>query len=137
MNNTIEVFESSSTVNITTALANIKNTSSNSSIGSHTAISSKRGVFMLGMHRSGTSLITGILVHIGLKMGNNLIGTTIDNAKGYFESYDVISINDDLMKIQNVSFDNRVSNFSNTKAYRDSRSRKCKYMKIYIINRIV
>ncbi|MFW2382938.1 MAG: sulfotransferase [Acidimicrobiales bacterium] len=45
------------------------------------------GVFILGMHRSGTSVTTNIVADLGLDLGdpNNLLPATDDNARGYFE----------------------------------------------------
>lgn len=64
------------------------------------------GVVVLGMHRSGTSLLTGLLFRAGLWVGDrwDLIwgASATDNAKGFFERTDVVLQNDYLMKQQKV-----------------------------------
>jgi hypothetical protein len=64
------------------------------------------GVVVLGMHRSGTSLLTGLLFRGGLWVGDrrDLIwgASATDNAKGFFERTDVVLQNDYLMKHQKV-----------------------------------
>jgi len=82
----------------------------------------KGGVFMLGMHRSGTSLITGILAHLGFNLGKNLLDATVDNAKGYFERLDIVMLNDNLMRFQNTSFHTGISKYSNIEALNYARN---------------
>lgn len=44
------------------------------------------GVIVLGMHRSGTSMLSGLLATgMGYKTGGPLIGEAFDNKKGFFE----------------------------------------------------
>ena len=43
------------------------------------------GVIVLGMHRSGTSLVAELLFRMGFQIGNNLIGPLADNPTGFFE----------------------------------------------------
>lgn len=44
------------------------------------------GVVMLGMHRSGTSMLAGLMVKgLGYNAGGPLIGSSFDNEKGFFE----------------------------------------------------
>lgn len=46
----------------------------------------RAGFIVLGMHRSGTSMLSGLLVHgCGYQVGGPLIGTSFDNEKGFFE----------------------------------------------------
>jgi hypothetical protein len=62
------------------------------------------GVIVLGMHRSGTSMLSGLLVNgIGYKVGGPLIGAAFDNAKGFFERIDVVLQNDEFMQSQRIS----------------------------------
>ncbi len=58
----------------------------------------KEVVFVLGMHRSGTSLVTGLLRHAGLELGSNLLMHAKDNPKGHFEDRKFININNDILK---------------------------------------
>lgn len=71
-----------------------------------TAVSpaSRPGVIVLGMHRSGTSVIGGLMHKMGLETGGPLIGAAQDNAKGFFERIDVVLQNDYLFKTQNVHY---------------------------------
>lgn len=46
----------------------------------------RAGFVVLGMHRSGTSMLAGLLVQgCGYHVGGPLIGTSFDNEKGFFE----------------------------------------------------
>lgn len=49
------------------------------------------------MHRSGTSLVTGLLHYCGLYLGNNLLMGAKDNPKGHFEDRKFIGINNQLL----------------------------------------
>lgn len=64
----------------------------------------RHGVIILGMHRSGTSLVGGLINKMGLKTGGPLIEAAEDNAKGFFERIDVVLQNDYLMKRQGVHY---------------------------------
>jgi hypothetical protein len=68
----------------------------------HPAI--RPGVVVLGMHRSGTSIVGGLLNQMGLNVGGPLIQAAEDNAKGFFERIDVVLQNDYLMKKQTVHY---------------------------------
>lgn len=50
-------------------------------------------VIVTGMHRSGTSMMAGLLQKCGLYLGKNLIGILHDNPKGHFEDRDFMRIN--------------------------------------------
>jgi len=57
------------------------------------------GVFVVGMHRSGTSAMTRLLVELGLFPGESseLMAATQDNAAGYFEVSSLTRQNDTLL----------------------------------------
>lgn len=57
-----------------------------------------RIVFVLGMHRSGTSLTTGIMSALGVPLGDELIPPDANNRMGYFESPSVGRIHDGLLR---------------------------------------
>ncbi|MBT4166182.1 glycosyltransferase [archaeon] len=64
----------------------------------------KRCIIVLGMHRSGTSLMTGILGISGVYLGGNLISPrTNDNEKGFFEHAEIVDINENILKTLNSS----------------------------------
>lgn len=46
----------------------------------------KTAIIVLGMHRSGTSALTGVLGHLGVALPQDLMAPTDMNAKGFFES---------------------------------------------------
>lgn len=54
-------------------------------------------VVVLGMHRSGTSLISGLLHNMGIDMGDNF-KAGIENLKGYFEDRDFLKLNCKVLK---------------------------------------
>ena len=60
---------------------------------------------ILGMHRSGTSLLCAGLSYAGLSFGNNLMGATKDNLKGHWEDNDIVSMNNKLLATINYSWD--------------------------------
>lgn len=68
-----------------------------------------QGVFLLGMHRSATSLLAGLLVEatsIPVGPNNRLIQPAFDNEKGFYEFRDVVLQNDDIMKYQTADYGN-------------------------------
>lgn len=62
------------------------------------------GVIILGMHRSGTSALGGLINKMGLKTGGPLIQAAEDNEKGFFERIDVVLQDDYLMQKQGVHY---------------------------------
>jgi hypothetical protein len=54
-------------------------------------------VFVLGMHRSGTSAITGMLAQAGFGAPADLMPATVSNPKGYWESLRILSLNEDFL----------------------------------------
>ncbi len=57
-----------------------------------------KNCLILGTGRSGTSLASGILSKAGYFMGNNLMPATRANPKGFFESFDIEQINEDILR---------------------------------------
>ncbi|TDK29987.1 sulfotransferase [Luteimonas terrae] len=55
------------------------------------------GILVAGMHRSGTSAITGCLESLGVALGTGLLPPGSDNPKGYFESERAVRIDDALL----------------------------------------
>lgn len=51
-------------------------------------------LLVLGMHRSGTSALTGSIVKLGLKTPFQLMPATDDNPKGYWESVKLVQVHD-------------------------------------------
>lgn len=59
----------------------------------------QKNLVILGMHRSGTSMISGALVKCGFHVGteDEVMSAGVDNPKGFWERHDVVSINDKLL----------------------------------------
>jgi glycosyltransferase involved in cell wall biosynthesis len=57
----------------------------------------RNAVIVLGMHRSGTSLLTGILHLIGANLGSTLIPPAEDNPKGFWENQMIVEFHDRLL----------------------------------------
>ena len=62
-------------------------------------------ICVLGMHRSGTSALMGVLYHLGLYLGSNLLNPAQENPKGFFENRDIVKFNDKVLKEINSSWD--------------------------------
>jgi hypothetical protein len=64
---------------------------------------SPNGVVILGMHRSGTSVLAGIMNLTGYSLGSGkLVGARDSNSKGYFESSAVARQNDEWIREQGI-----------------------------------
>jgi len=70
------------------------------------------GFVVLGMHRSGTSLLSGLLVQgFGYEVGEPLIRPGNDNEKGFFELLPAVLQNDAFMSEQGIDWATKVSNY--------------------------
>ncbi|HJU20026.1 MAG TPA: glycosyltransferase [Stellaceae bacterium] len=67
----------------------------------HTArrggLAGSTAVIVLGMHRSGTSALAGLLRHLGVALGDRLMAASPDNPRGYWEHLDIVAAHQDLM----------------------------------------
>jgi len=71
-----------------------------------TKVKSVRGVIVLGMHRSGTSLLSGLLVHgLHYKSPGFQINANEQNPYGFYENWNVLRQNDVWLKEQNKTWD--------------------------------
>jgi hypothetical protein len=63
-------------------------------------------IIILGMHRSGTSLVTRLVNMMGAYVGpeGSMLDLTQDNPKGYWERKDVVSYNVYLLKLHGVDW---------------------------------
>jgi len=59
----------------------------------HAAQPTKRLVVVLGMHRSGTSLLTRALAVLGVSLGDRLMPAAEENPKGFWEDLDINALN--------------------------------------------
>ncbi|KAL3801620.1 hypothetical protein HJC23_013125 [Cyclotella cryptica] len=65
------------------------------------------GVFLLGMHRSSTSVLSGLLVQgFGYEVGGPSLPPAEDNPKGFFERSDVVDMNNAFLNTQGMTWDN-------------------------------
>lgn len=66
-----------------------------------------RTVVVLGMHRSGTSMITKIVNLLGAELGPDdaLMPAHADNPTGYWENAEIVALNDDLLEALGGSWD--------------------------------
>lgn len=63
-------------------------------------------LIILGMHRSGTSLLTGLLSQVGVKMGRSLYEAQKGvNEKGFWEHEDIVDTHDELLLALNSQWD--------------------------------
>jgi hypothetical protein len=65
----------------------------------------KVAILVLGMHRSGTSMVGGILENLGCKGPKTKMEPTEDNPKGYFESQPVFRLNDEILATAGTRWD--------------------------------
>jgi len=83
----------------------------------------RNGFIVLGMHRSGTSMVSGLLHEsAGYNVGGPLIGSAFDNEKGFFERIDIVLQNDEFMSKQNIWWSANVINYNWEKAIQDKES---------------
>lgn len=81
------------------------------------SISRRDGFIVLGMHRSGTSVLSGLLVSgLGYNVGKPLIGAAFDNEKGFFELLPAVLQSDIFMRKQYVHWSSGVVNYDVDKA---------------------
>lgn len=74
------------------------------------------GFIVLGMHRSGTSMLSGLMVTgMGYFVGSPLIGGAFDNEKGFFELIPVVLQNDEFMNDQQIDWSYNVVRYDDKK----------------------
>lgn len=86
------------------------------------------GFVVLGMHRSGTSMLSGLMVMgMGYKVGAPLIGGAYDNPKGFFELVPAVLQNDAFMGKQAVGWGHNVMNFDHEKAIEQYKNNEVRF----------
>ncbi|KSW10770.1 hypothetical protein CF15_08305 [Pyrodictium occultum] len=63
-------------------------------------------IIVLGMGRSGTSMVAGILHILGVNMGERLLGAHWSNPLGHFEDLDFVELNEEILRAAGGSWDN-------------------------------
>jgi len=66
----------------------------------------KKVVLVVGMHRSGTSVLAAGLHALGVQFGQNLLPENEENVKGFFEDKRVVTLNDELLHSLGISWNN-------------------------------
>lgn len=63
-------------------------------------------IFVMGMHRSGTSLLTRVINMMGAYCGPEhlFLGADTHNSSGYWERQDVVRINEQLLELMSLSW---------------------------------
>ena len=64
----------------------------------------KNIVFIISMHRSGSSLFTKCLETCGVKLGHNLMNPQADNPKGFFEDQEIVQLNEEILKVMDYQW---------------------------------
>lgn len=65
----------------------------------------RRGILLLGMHRSGTSACTRVLNLLGCALPERLLGPAAGNEAGHWESVDVVHLNDKILSSAGSSWE--------------------------------
>jgi len=65
----------------------------------------KQVLLIVGMHRSGTSLCSGIFNILGGELGDDLISAAGDNERGFWENRKIVEANDRILKAMERSWD--------------------------------
>ncbi len=68
-------------------------------------LESQRIVVVLGMHRSGTSVVTRALAALGVELGENLLSCLPDNPKGFYENRDVVRLDEKILSDMGCHWD--------------------------------
>jgi hypothetical protein len=62
------------------------------------AVEAKRaGIIVLGMHRSGTSMLTRVLNMLGCELPSSIVGAGVGNEAGHWESKAIVELDDELL----------------------------------------
>ena len=62
-------------------------------------IGEMRSLVILGMHRSGTSALAGLVQLLGVNLGEDLLPAMPEvNEKGFFEHQEILDIHEGLLK---------------------------------------
>ena len=65
----------------------------------------KSVVMILGMHRSGTSVLARCMEVFGFSLGSRLLPAQADNPKGFFEDEEIVNLNDEMLASLGSSWD--------------------------------
>lgn len=65
-------------------------------------MSKSKVICILGMHRSGTSLLSQWLFRCGLNLGDRLLSRDFSNQKGHFEDLDFLEVHKQILQFNNL-----------------------------------
>src|ERR1700722_673823 len=68
-------------------------------------LSQRQAILVLGMHRSGTSAVSGVISALGVAGPKTLASPNEWNPRGYFESTRIFAVHDELLKSIGSSWD--------------------------------
>jgi len=71
-------------------------------------------LIVLGMHRSGTSLVSGWLSRCGLNFGDRLLGANQSNESGHFEDLDFLNLHEEILSYYKIIKNGLISPFNFT-----------------------
>ncbi len=64
-----------------------------------------RAIVVLGMHRSGTSVLTRGLQALGVYLGDDFLGTKPDNPTGYWENRVIVDLNERVLNLLGLKWE--------------------------------
>ena len=68
-------------------------------------MSKKQAVFVLGMHRSGTSTVSNFITSLGYDPGHHPMAPREDNPKGFWENTEITRVNDEILALHGLRWD--------------------------------
>jgi len=64
----------------------------------------KKCIAVIGMHRSGTSMVTKALETLGVELGQQLLMAANDNQKGFYEDKSIVDLNDRILEYAGMAW---------------------------------
>ena len=68
-------------------------------------MSRKQAIFILGMHRSGTSTVSNFITSLGYDLGRHPMAPREDNPKGFWENTEITRVNDEILALHGLRWD--------------------------------
>ena len=96
-------------------------------------------ILILGMHRSGTSALTGLLSMCDVYLGSELMAANFANEKGYFENNKICKLNENLLLQIDSSWDDvffneqKLEKITSSRILKDLIETEFKYCDIFAI----
>lgn len=64
-----------------------------------------RYIFVIGAHRSGTSLLTSFVASLGADVGSETLNINKENARGFWENRLIVELHDEILRAADLSWD--------------------------------